>query len=91
MQHDSGAPAFDNIDDLLAEKIVNHSKKHTNHPDPNTPVSSVEQPKFSDSVDGQAKSYEPVRKSPHRLTTILLITLVAVSILYLFTHSSRNT
>ena len=91
MQHDSGAPAFDNIDDLLAEKIVTHSKKHTNHPDPNTPVSSVKQSTISDSADGGAKNYEPAGKSPHRLTTILLITLIAVSILYLFTHSSRNT
>lgn len=86
MQHDSGAPAFDNIDDLLAEKIVNHSIKHTDHPK-QEPVSSPEQP---DEVGGQRTGYEHVRKPPHKLTVFLIISLIVLSILYLLTHSSKN-
>ncbi|MBN1578665.1 MAG: hypothetical protein JW913_19025 [Chitinispirillaceae bacterium] len=39
MKHESGAPAFENIDDLLAERIVSHSKRHSGRPDerPSTP------------------------------------------------------
>ena len=29
MEHECGAPAFDNIDDVLADRIVNHSRTHS--------------------------------------------------------------
>lgn len=32
MKHESGAPAFENIDDLLAERIVSHSRRHSGRP-----------------------------------------------------------
>ena len=34
MDHECGAPAFDNIDDVLAERIVNHSRAHSDRTPP---------------------------------------------------------
>ena len=36
MQDECGAPAFDNIDDLLADKIINHSRNHSDQTEKET-------------------------------------------------------
>ena len=47
MEPECGTPAFDNIDDVLAERIVNHSRTHSDRTEPpseneKTPTQSPE-------------------------------------------------
>ena len=79
MQHDSGAPAFNNIDDLLADKIVKHSMKHTDHPEPEETVQPTTQ-----------KHYTQKKRSSHRFTVKLLLACIVIGLLYVLSRSSRN-
>lgn len=87
MQHDPGAPAFDNIDDLLTEKIVDHSRKHSNHPQPRHPLHQQARKQDTPTAprtDNQRKTVT------HSLTSYALVILIVISILYLLTRISRN-
>jgi hypothetical protein len=89
MQHNPGAPAFDNIDDLLAEKIVNHSRKHSDHPQPRQPLHHQHREQYAATSPGTGKQGKPATHSFTRYALVILI-IISISILFLLTRTFRN-
>ena len=58
MKSESGAPAFDNVDELLAERIVKHSRRHTEQPgkQPSSPAGKQPTPEAVQEEDQDENS-----------------------------------
>ena len=74
MHHDSGAPAFDNIDDLLADKIVRHSRSHSGQT--GKPETVAENLPREETVDTSKKS------TPARTGFSLVLVLIIFALLF---------
>ena len=75
MKPEPGAPAFDNIDDLLADKIVNHGRDHADR-------STVDDP----APTGESTTIPPSEEATHARPTasaILVAALIAGTVLFL--------
>jgi hypothetical protein len=73
MKNDCGSPAFENIDDILAEKIVAHSIRHTGEAEPSAPGAINE---------SQMTTNTPVQRS--LLLRIVAVSVAAVLLIVLF-------
>jgi hypothetical protein len=76
MHHDSGAPAFDNIDDLLADKIVRHSRTHSEQTE--KPETTAENQPEEETVDTSKKSTSSITGFSLVFALIILILLFFV-------------
>lgn len=69
MKPEPGAPAFDNIDDLLADKIVNHGRNHADRTTADDP-----------SPTGEASAVSPESEEPDAEQSVLSIIAAALAI-----------
>ena len=79
MKSDCGAPAFENIDDLLAEKITRHSVHHS---DTSSPAPSQAQERVRRTTASPSKSTPTAKAGGNNTLLILLLLLLIAAVLY---------
>jgi hypothetical protein len=87
MEHECGSPAFDNIDDVLANRIVNHSRTHSDRtePSPDVQPDAASPTSRATSESGHSGSYAKL----FLLTGVILLVLL-ILLNRQFTRSSQR-
>lgn len=83
MKPESGAPAFDNIDELLTDKIINHGRDHANRPETGAQAAEPDQ---------QTVPVEHIElgKGPSAKTIIVALALTSMIFLILYRLLKRQ-
>jgi hypothetical protein len=80
MKQESGAPAFDNVEDVLAERIVKHGKQHSGMPDEDASASN----------DPPCAPSPPEAKKNRSCRLIILLMMVLCGLLLLSYRLSHH-
>jgi len=81
MNDECGAPAFENIDELLTEKIVNHSRDHSGTTGTSDPSDGAAGPADEPSGPGTAGS---------RNLAVIAVFILVCLVLYLFFNQKQK-
>ena len=87
MSNDSGAPVFDNIDELLADRIVHHSHVHSEQTDTKSFQPSVPPP-----ADENLNSKQTISGANNRFIFIWIagISVLLIVLYRIFNHTTTK-